>query len=135
MDDSFFICFIEFSQSICEKTKCCSSIDAVSFSTFQFSSNFDDTVSGRNHVINDDYIFSFYRRTKEFVGNDRITSVYDFGIISSLVEHTHIKTKYVGKINGTVCTTFIRADCHHVFAVDFKIFYCAQKTFDKLVCW
>ena len=45
----------------------------------------------RNHIIQDNYIFSFYRRAKEFVRNDRVASIHDFGVVTTLIEHTHIK--------------------------------------------
>ena len=66
--------------------------------------------------------------------NDRITTVHDLCIITSLIEHTHIKTKYVCHIDSTSHTTFIRADDHHMIGIDRQILYMLQQTFDKLVC-
>ena len=67
------------------------------------------------------------------MGNDWVTSVYHTREVTTFVEHTHIKIKYIGKIDCTSCSTFIRADRHHVFAVDLKVFECTEKTFDELV--
>ena len=67
------------------------------------------------------------------MGNNRIASVYDTGVITTFVEHTHIKVQHVGKIHGASCCSFIRADGHHVLAVDLKIFYMSQKSLYKLI--
>ena len=67
------------------------------------------------------------------MGYDRIASVDNAGIVSSLIEHAHIQTKHIGNIDGTAHTTLIRADYHHVFRVDLQIPDMIQKSFDKLV--
>ena len=46
------------------------------------------------------------------MGNDRVSSVDDLGVISSLVEHTHINAEVVGEIYGTAHCAFVRADDH-----------------------
>ena len=56
---------------------------------------------------------------------DGVTTVDDPGVISSLVEHTHIQTENVGDVDGTSHTTFIRADDHHVAGIQLQIFYIA----------
>ena len=50
--------------------------------------------------------------------NDRVAAVYDLAVVAALVEHTHIQTEHVSQIYGTVGTTFIRADNHHMFGID-----------------
>ncbi len=35
------------------------------------------------------------------MGNDRVLSVYDGGVIAAFVEHTHIDAKDVGEIYST----------------------------------
>ena len=44
--------------------------------------------------------------------NNRILSIYNSRIVSSLVEHTHVNAKVISKVNSTSHCTFIRADCH-----------------------
>ena len=66
--------------------------------------------------------------------NDRITSINNLSVISSLIEHTHIKTKNISKVNSTSHTTFIRADNHHMLAVDVKVVHIKKEILDKLVC-
>ena len=58
--------------------------------------------------------------------NDRITTVYDLCIITSLIEHTHIEPKYICHVNSASHTTFIRADDHHMIGIDRKILYMLQ---------
>ena len=57
------------------------------------------------------------------MGNDRVTSVYDTAEVTSLVEHTHINTKYVCKVNCTVGGTFVRADDHQMLGINGQILY------------
>ena len=67
------------------------------------------------------------------MGNDGVASIDNLRVVSSLIEHTHVQTKNVGNVDGTSHTAFIRADDHHVVAVDLKIRNVAKKTLDKLV--
>ena len=67
--------------------------------------------------------------------NDRIVSIYDLCIITSLVEHSHIQIQNVSEINSTGSSAFVRTDYHHMIAVDLKIFVGAQKSFYKLISW
>ena len=66
--------------------------------------------------------------------NDWVLAIYDRCVITSLIEHTNINTQVVCEVDRTVHGTFIRADCHHVIAVDLKVFEGTEKTFDELVC-
>ena len=68
------------------------------------------------------------------MGNDRITSVYNSRVVTSLVEHTHVKTKYVGKVYGTACTTLIRRYNHHMLRINLKVRLSTEKTLYKLIC-
>ncbi len=47
---------------------------------------------------------------------------YDACVISAFVEHTHIQTENVGKVDGTSHTTFIRADAIMWSGIELKIF-------------
>ena len=67
------------------------------------------------------------------MGNDRVFAVYDAGIVTTFVEHTHIHAENVGHIDRTPHSAFIRADDHHGVLVDMKIRNCLEKTLDKLV--
>ena len=68
------------------------------------------------------------------MGNNRIASIDDLRIIAPLVEHTHIQIQHVGQIDRALGGSLVRADRHHVVAVDLQILEVAQKPFDKLVC-
>ena len=62
-----------------------------------------------------------YVGTEELMGNDGVASIDNLRVVSSLIEHTHVQTKNVGNVDGTSHTAFIRADDHHVVAVNLKI--------------
>ena len=67
------------------------------------------------------------------MGNDGISAINNSCIITALVEHTHIKTEYVGHVNSTSHTTFIWADDHHVVGIKLQIVHVAEQTLDKLI--
>ena len=50
-----------------------------------------------------------------------IAPVYNTGVVPSLVEHTHIQSKYICHINGTAHPPFVRADYHHVVGIDGEV--------------
>ena len=51
------------------------------------------------------------------MGHNRVAAVYDSRIISALIEHTHINTEDIGHIDGTLHSTFVRADDHQMITV------------------
>ena len=64
---------------------------------------------------------------------DRVTTINDLGIITTLVEHTHIQSEYIGHIDRTSHTAFVRADDHHAVLVNMKTRSSFEKSFDKLI--
>ena len=67
------------------------------------------------------------------MSDDGIASVYDGGIIPPFIKHTHIHAEVVGDVDGTAHSAFVGADHHQMIAVDGKIRFAAQKSFDKLI--
>ena len=67
------------------------------------------------------------------MGNDRVPSVHNAGVVTALIEHAHIQTEHIGKVDCTSGRTLIRADRHHVVAVDFQILDISKKTLYKLI--
>ena len=57
------------------------------------------------------------------MSNDRVSAVYDLGVITALIEHTHIQSQHICEVDGTAGTAFIRADDHHVVAVDLQVLF------------
>ena len=55
------------------------------------------------------------------MSNDRITSVYNLCVIAAFIEHTHVQPQHIGKIHGSSRTALIRADDHHMAAVNLQI--------------
>ena len=43
---------------------------------------------------------------------------HDLGVVPALVEHTHIQSQHVGEVHGAAGSALVRADDHHVVAVD-----------------
>ncbi len=67
------------------------------------------------------------------MGYNRIAAVHNLAVISAFVEHSHIKTQHICQIYCTVGTSLIRADNHHMIAVDLQIIGFPENAFDKLV--
>ena len=63
------------------------------------------------------------------MGNDGIAAVYDAGIIPALIEHSHVEPQDIGDVDRAAHAAFVRADDHHMVAVDLKIGLIFQKVF------
>ena len=68
-------------------------------------------------------------------GSDGMTSVHTFGVIQTFIVHTHINAKDVGKINGAVHASLVRADDSKMLIVNMKTLFVSEKSFDKLIGW
>ena len=64
---------------------------------------------------------------------NRVAAVYQLAVITAFIEHAHIKPQHVSKVDSTVSAPFIRADNHHMIAVNGQIFYVVEQALDKLV--
>ena len=67
------------------------------------------------------------------MSNDRITAVNNLGIVTSLIEHSDIKTKYVSHIYSSAHCTFIRADDHHVIIIELEVLELAAHSLYELI--
>ena len=67
------------------------------------------------------------------MSNDRVTAVYDTGVVTAFVEHTYIQTKYICHIDGTAHTAFVRADHGHMLCIDLQILYILAQCLNELV--
>lgn len=67
------------------------------------------------------------------MGHNGVPSVDYPGVIPSFIEHTHIQVQDVGQIDRALGGAFVRADGHHVVAVDLKIVIGEQKSLYKLI--
>ena len=101
IDPSLFIVFIEFGKSICEKTISGAYKYTLCMTLLDLFCHIQHTLARGNHIIDDNYILSFHRITKKFVGYDRILAVYDHRIVPALIEHTHVNAQNIGEIYGS----------------------------------
>ena len=128
-DIAFFIVSIKFFKTIGEKTKRSADEDVVCATFLDLFCNVKHAFTGGNHIIDDDNIFSGYGIAQEFMGYDRVLSVYDGRIVPSLVEHTHIDAKYVREVYGTCHSSLVRADDHQMIVVNRQIRNRTEKGF------
>ena len=101
VDDTILVRLIKLIHTVREQTECSGSEDTFRFALFQLFGNIKDTFSGRDHIVDDDHIFSIYGSSEEFVGNDRVSSVDDACVITTFVEHTHIQSEDVCQVDRT----------------------------------
>ena len=120
-DIAFLIVSIEFLQTICEEAEGGADKDVVSAALFDLFCNVEHTLTGGDHIVDDDNIFSCYGIAEKLMCHDRVLSVYDGGVISSLIEHTHIDAEHVGEVYGTRHRSLVRADDHQMIVVDRQI--------------
>ena len=123
VESSFFVGFVEFGQSVGEQAEGGAHEDFVGSAVFQKLGYFEHAVTGGDHIVYDDHVFAANVSAQEFVSDDRVSSVYDGGVVTAFVEHTHIYTEVICQIDGTAHAAFIRADDHQVIFVQFQVFF------------
>ena len=67
------------------------------------------------------------------MSHNRILTIDDCRIVTAFIKHSHIDTENIGKINGAVHRSLIRADDHKVIFIGDKIRNGAKQRFHKLV--
>ena len=98
VNPAFLIVFIEFLETVCEQTVSSTDEDTLCFTFLDLLGNIEHTLSGRDHIVDDDNILALYGISEEFMGNDRVFAVDNGRIITTFVEHTHINTEDVREI-------------------------------------
>ena len=118
-----------------KETKCSYTEYSSGMLILQLTAYIQHAFTGSYHIIYYDYIFSVHVITEEFMCNNRVLSVYNLCVVTSLVEHSHINTEVVSKVNSSVHSTFIRAYYHHMISIQLQVRSGFEKTFDELICW
>ncbi len=67
------------------------------------------------------------------MGDNGVASVDDLRVVAAFVKHAHVKVQHIGQIHSPSGRAFIRADRHHVVAVDLQVIKSAQKPFHELI--
>ena len=132
-DIAFLIVSIEFLQTIGEEAEGGADKDVVSAALFDLFCNVKHTLTGGDHIVDDNHILTFDISTEELMGNDRVASVNDGRVVAAFVEHTHVNTEVVCHVDSTAHTALIRADDHQMILVELHIRCIAQDVFDELV--
>ena len=127
------MCFIEFLKVVCKQTESGAKVNSAGTPVLKKRSNLQDSVTRRDHVINQDHILACYIWTKELIGCNRMSSSYILGVVKAFVIHAHINTQDVCKIDRTAHAALIRADDHKMLIVNMKSLLMVQKSLDKLI--
>ena len=130
---AFLVVFIEFVQTVCEKTVGGADEYTACLALLQLAGNIQHTLAGGNHIIDDDHILAFHGGAQKFVGNNGILAVDNGGIVAAFVEHAHVHAEDIGKIYGSGHCAFIRTDDHQMIVVQFEVRNILYQRFQKLV--
>ena len=98
INPAFLIVSIKFIHALSKQTIGGADEYTVSVALLDLFGNIKHTLAGGDHVIDNDNVLTLHRVTKELVSYDRVLAVYNGGIITSLVEHTHIYAKNIGEV-------------------------------------
>ena len=125
IDIAVFICLIELFQTVDEQTVSCIAEYAASLAFLQSVSNIQHRFAGGNNVVGNKYVLAFYGVAQIFVCYDRVMSVDDLGIVTTLVEHTHRYAQHRSVVHVPVQSTLVRTDDH-------KLVRCCLEMRDRL---
>ena len=67
------------------------------------------------------------------MGDDRISPVHNLGIVSPLIEHTHIQPQHIGIVDGALHPSLVRRNDHHMVLVDIQVRDILEEGLDELV--
>ena len=65
--------------------------------------------------------------------HNRVSSVHNLRIISSLIEHTHVEPQDICIVDCTVHSTLIWGNNHHVVLIDIEIPDIQEQSFNELI--
>ena len=133
VNNAVFHSLIKFFQSVCKQPEGRNDKNTLCLAFFQLGCDINHAVARRNHVIDDHDVFVFHGSPEEFVGNNRITPVYNAAVIAALVKHADINAENAGQVYGTAGSAFVRAYHHHMVGIEFQIRHIAAQSLDKLV--
>ena len=133
-EHSLLIVLIELLDAFGEETECCAYKHASCTAGFDLLAYIKHGTAGCDHIVDDDAILALDRITEELMCYDRVFPVHDLGVITALVEHTHVGTENIGEIYRTVRCAFVRADDHEVILIKFQIRNRFEQSFQELIC-
>ena len=135
VNPAFLIVSVKFIHTFCKQTVSSADEYTVGVTFFDLFGNVKHTFSRRNHVVDDNNVFTFYRVAKELMSYDGVLAIYHCGIITSLIEHAHINAQNIGKIYGSGHSTLIRTDDHEMIIVNLEIVNVLYQSFQELIGW
>ena len=89
--------------------------------------------AGRDHVVDNDRVLAAEVCAQEFVRDDRILAINDYGVIPSFIEHTRIGTDHAGKIYSPVQRSLVGRDDDNVLFIHDQIRYGAHQGLQELI--
>ena len=118
IDETVAIGFFKGINTVGEEGKGAAREDAVGLALFQLFRQVDDAFAAGQHIVRDEDVFAFHAVTQVFMSDNGVAAVHDAGVITTLVEQTHIQPQNRGIEDVAVDGAFIRGDDHHVFLID-----------------
>ena len=133
INQSVLISLIKLLKPVRKQPEGCSREDPSCLALLQLARHIQNAVSRGDHIIQDNHILALHRGTQEFMGNNRVAPVHNPRVITSLVEHPHVKIQHICKIDRASGCAFIRTDGHHMVIVNLKVIITVKESLYKLI--
>ena len=99
VDPALLIVSVKFIHALSKQTVSGADKYTVCVALFDLFGNIKHTFTGGDHIVNNDNVLALYGVTKKLMCYNRVLAVYNGGIITSLIEHTHVYAKDIGEVH------------------------------------
>ena len=122
VDDTVVISLIELFKSVCEDSISSVSEYSLSLLLLELISNIEHGLTRRDDIVRYEYVLILNRISEVFMSNDRIASVYDSRVVTSLIEHTHFNAEHRSIVHISVESAFVGAYYHELVLLEAEVF-------------
>ena len=134
INDAFLVSLIKALKTVCEKAEGSEVEYSLCAALLDLLCNVEERVARGDHIVNDDNVLAGEVLTEVFVCNDGVLAVFDTGIVTSLVEHTNVKSRNRGEEHTSAHSTLIGRDDDELFLIKGNVGNCLDKRLYHLVC-
>ena len=93
IDDTVLVSLIEALKTVGKESEGGKSINSLRAALLDLLCNVEERVTGGDHIVNDDDVLAVKILAEIFVSNYGVLTVYDAGVVTSLVEHTYVDSR------------------------------------------
>ena len=130
---TFLVAGVELFKTCGEQTEGGEDEDLGSILFLELVADIENGVAGCDHIVNDDDVLTFNGVAEVFVCNDRVTTVDNGGIVTSLIEHTEVETQDGGVVHAAGQTAFVGRNDHRVAVEQIDFGFLLDECLDHLI--